>query len=310
MPTPLDPNAFDFARSVSLDEPILSVEYVAKGFSFDQKFRIQTSTQRFLLRVSASGNLDARRSEFEVIQALHRQGLCVGEPIRFEAGSEFCCALHRWVEGESGEDAIPRLSTEDQSNAGQESGLQLRLIHQAFPSSETINEAAVRGGKFRKVDVQCREMGLQFEGQGEAREFVELHLHLLESRPVTFRHGDFHPANLIFQVASLVGVIDFNRCDFGDPYDDFYKLAYFAAPISQAFASGVILGYFAGRVPDEFWPIYNTYVAAVLPADLVWCHTLYPEDLPHAMTRNKHILATHDFREGGPPSWWTKQDQV
>ena len=52
-------------------------------------------------------------------------------------------------------------------------------------------------------------------------------LPLLQQRPVVYQHGDFHVGNFIYLPTRQVGVIDFNRWDFGDPYEEFYKLQFF-----------------------------------------------------------------------------------
>ena len=39
-------------------------------------------------------------------------------------------------------------------------------------------------------------------------------------------------------------MIDFNRWDFGDPYEEFYKLQFFSRNVSPLFAYGQLQGYF------------------------------------------------------------------
>jgi len=133
---------------------------------------------------------------------------------------------------------------------------------------------------------------------------VAAHLDLLKDRPTTFRHGDYHPGNLIVQGEVLVGIVDFNRCDWGDPIDDFYKIAFFGAPLSEEYARGQIVGYFGGDPPDGFWQLYNLYVAMVLPADIFWTQQHYPQDLGASLELIELITSTHDFEGGGPPAWW------
>jgi aminoglycoside phosphotransferase (APT) family kinase protein len=59
--------------------------------------------------------------------------------------------------------------------------------------------------------------------------------------------------NLIYLPSREIGVIDFNRWDFGDPYEEFYKLQSFSRETSPLFSYGQILGYFDGEVPESFW---------------------------------------------------------
>ena len=40
-----------------------------------------------------------------------------------------------------------------------------------------------------------------------------------------YQHGDFHPGNLIYMENGEIGVIDFNRWEVGDPYEEFLGYA-------------------------------------------------------------------------------------
>lgn len=66
------------------------------------------------------------------------------------------------------------------------------------------------------------------------------------NRPNRFQHDDFHPSNILVQSNSYAGTIDFNRYDWGDPFHDFFKIAYFSREISIPFSIGQIDGYFDG----------------------------------------------------------------
>lgn len=47
-------------------------------------------------------------------------------------------------------------------------------------------------------------------------------------------------------------IIDFDRYDFGDPWEEFNRIVW-CAQKSPLFASGMVNGYFDGDVPPEFW---------------------------------------------------------
>ena len=126
----------------------------------------------------------------------------------------------------------------------------------------------------------------------------------MQGRPVSFLHDDFHPANLIVHRNQFAGVIDFNRCDWGDPYHDFYKLAHFSAAKFPDFSRGQVTGYFAEAMPSEFWPLYTLYVAMSLHSDLVWTQHFFPELLNECYQRIGYICRTHDFHMGSAPIWY------
>lgn len=280
--------------------------FIDAGYSADRKYLVEgCDGRRYVLRVSSIEHRTARYFEFKSIGELCRQGVRCAETIRFGVEQDVCFCLYTYVEGDSASDALPKLTENQQHEFGLQAGHDLRLIHQALKTSEPVDERAIREGKFERFSSRLNELGISFEGQEVSERFVRDNVRRLEGRPVSFRHGDYHPGNLIAKDGEFSGVIDFNRCDWGDPYDDFYKTAFFGAPVSARYANGLIRGYFQGSPPDDFWPLYNVYVAATLPADIVWAEALFPEELPDAMMRVENITRTHDFVTGGPPEWWS-----
>ncbi len=48
----------------------------------------------------------------------------------------------------------------------------------------------------------------------------------------SYLHGDFHPSNLILMKNNEIGVIDFNRWEISNSYEEFYKLESFGIEFS------------------------------------------------------------------------------
>ena len=99
------------------------------------------------------------------------------------------------------------------------------------------------------------------------------------------------------------GVIDFNRCDWGDPVEDFYKVPWFTATISILFARGQVEGYLGVASPDRFWERYNLLVALNLHGSLVFAREEGMDWWPERLDK---IVSEHDFEEGGPPRWFVE----
>ena len=57
--------------------------------------------------------------------------------------------------------------------------------------------------------------------------YLQEHRSLLAGRPQCFQHGDYHVGNLMLENGRLV-VIDFNRFDFGDPWEEFNRIVWCA----------------------------------------------------------------------------------
>ena len=126
------------------------------------------------------------------------------------------------------------------------------------------------GIKFERKVAQDRKYALTFRGQVEILRYVESNIDLLRESPVRFRHDDYHPDNLIIRDGRLAGIIDFNRCDWGDPLEDFYKVAWFTSMVSTPFARGQVEGYSVDPTPERFWERYNLLVAVNIPGSLAY----------------------------------------
>jgi aminoglycoside phosphotransferase (APT) family kinase protein len=294
-------------RQLRFSSPIHDVAFLDKGYSTDSKHVITTEAgDRYLLRISEIALIDTRRDEFRNIGELHGKGIRCPEAIQFGTSEEagVCFMLLTYIDGECAEEALPLLSLGDQRQVGIESGEELYRIHHVLEPQGSVDDFAVRTAKYERNLQVFTDLGFAFEGQERAERYAQSNLDLLKGRPTVFRHGDYHPGNLIVEGSHLAGVIDFNRCDWGDPVDEFYKIAWFGAPLSSEYAWAHLRGYFGGEPPDDFWPLYNLYVAMVLPADLVWTHSLYPADLARSHALVEEIARVHDFDGGGPPMWW------
>ncbi len=146
--------------------------------------------------------------------------------------------------------------------------------------------------------------GLRFQSVTRRRGTWRRTWNCCAPRPTVLRHRDYHPGNLIVHDGTLAGVVDFNRCGWGDPWEEFYKLAFFGAPLSQEYARGQIIGYFGGPPPGEFWPIYNLYLAMALFGDIAWTERNWPQYLQSSFDLIDRIAPAHDLENGGPPEWW------
>lgn len=104
---------------------------------------------------------------------------------------------------------------------------------------------------------------------------------------------------------SFSGVIDFNRCDWGDPIHEFLKLGHFSSEISIPFSIGQIRGYFNGKDPDvEFWQLYSLHLAISLTSFIAWTKAVNPSEMPRTMNIIERVLEDHDFFEKIVPKWY------
>jgi aminoglycoside phosphotransferase (APT) family kinase protein len=281
-----------------------------QGYSSDLKYILWADGQpRFLLRLSRIELLARRESEFNALAVHHGRGILCPRPIAFGQTLDrtHCFTLLEYLPGDCAEDVLPELDRRTQYQIGTTAGAELRRLHQIEGDEPSEAWFARRLKKYRLRLQQAREVQLGFPGQREVEEYVEAHVSVLENSPVRFQHDDFHPGNVILRDGRYAGIIDFNRCDWGDPVEDFYKVPWFTAPVSKAFAQGQIEAYLEqGEVPD-FWLRYNLLVAMNLHGSLVW-------ERQHSSSERQSVwldhvvemVESHDLQTSGPPAWLSR----
>ena len=57
-------------------------------------------------------------------------------------------------------------------------------------------------------------------------EYINNNRHLLKDRANTFQHGDYHIGNMMINKSNELVVIDFDRDDYGDPWEEFNRLVW------------------------------------------------------------------------------------
>ena len=282
------------------------IEVLDKGFSDERKYILWESGERtYLLRTSGIESFLRRRRDFELLRVHHKRGIRCSPPLEFgvDEPSQLCYALLGYIPGESGSDAIPKLADATQYEIGMDAGRELCALHELRYPTGDLAWFESRVAKYERKVVQAREHGLTFRGQARVQRCIETSISLLRESEVRFQHDDYHPDNLIVREGKLEGVIDFNRCDWGDPVEDFYKVPWFTTAISIPFARGQVEGYLGVASPDRFWERYNLLVALNLHGSLVFAHEKGMDWWPARLDK---IVSEHDFDGGGPPRWFAE----
>ena len=98
-------------------------------------------------------------------------------------------------------------------------------------------------------------------------------------------------------------VIDFDRFDLGDPWEEFNRIVW-SAQISPSFASGMIDGYFDDKVPDLFWKLLAIYILSNLVGALPWAVPYGTEEIAVMQNQAKEILEWYEGMKQIIPSWY------
>ncbi|HSL93105.1 MAG TPA: aminoglycoside phosphotransferase family protein, partial [Bacillota bacterium] len=213
-----------------------SVTKVEKGWSKDRKYYAEGGNgEALLVRLSAAAEAEEKEREIAAMERVAESGITMSRPLYHGTSGDAFYAVYSWVPGQPLEEALPRLSESEQYDLGIKAGRVLRTMHTiAAPAEREPWGSRMR----RKIGIhqeRYNASGLYILGQEHAQAYIAANLHLLEGRPQVLQHGDYHPGNLILTPDNEIGVIDFNRWDYGDPWEEFYKAAYFSREVSVPF---------------------------------------------------------------------------
>ena len=286
-----------------------SVEPVNKGWSSDEKYHIKTSSgEHLLLRISDITQYDEKKKEYGIIEKYATLGFPMSAPVAFGvcSGGQKVYMLLRWIEGCDLEAALPGLSEEEQYRLGREAGSILRKIHGIPLDREDIPTATKKGKKLWQLS-QYEESNLRIPNDETAIRYVKENIDQIWKVPPVYMHGDFHPGNLIYMADSSIGVIDFNRWEVGDPYEEFYKLESFGTEISIPYCIGQIDAYFNDSVPTDFWVANAVYVAQASLFSIKWAEKFGQKDIDGMVERAKRAFADFDDFKRIIPAWYEKK---
>ena len=101
-----------------------------------------------------------------------------------------------------------------------------------------------------------------------------------------------------------IGVIDFNRWEVGDPWEEFYKLQSFGKEVSVPYCVGQINAYFNGDPPEDFWRVLAVYVAWSSLFSIKWAEQFGSEEIAGMVRRCKAAFADFDDFRRVVPCWY------
>lgn len=281
---------------------------ISKGWSDDQKYRVVVEDGRtFLLRISPFARREHRKLLFDLQKKVAETGIPMCYPLECGECEEGFYTLQSWVDGADAEDVIPWLSEQKQYRMGWQSGQYLKRIHE-IPAPLGQPEW---GGRFnekinRKIQ-RYLECPLKFDGAESIIKYINANRFLLADRPQCFQHGDYHIGNMMVENDSLV-IIDFDRYDFGDPWEEFNRIVWCAqkAPI---FATGMVDGYFDGAIPTLFWRLLALYIGSNTLSSVSWAISYGEEETNTMLQQAKDVLEWYKHFQIVLPTWYSQSKE-
>ncbi len=272
---------------------------IEKGWSGDKKYCVvDKSNAKFLLRISSPKQYDKKKLEFAMMEKLTKLNVPMCLPLEFGTCEEGVYSLQSWIEGDDLEEIINTFSDNKQYGLGLEAGRILRI-----PASITQESWDLHFN--RKIDRNIKnyyDCPIKLDGAEAIISYINDNRHLLKDRPQVFQHGDYHIGNMMLEHGRVV-IIDFNRHDFGDPWEEFNRIVW-CAQKSPLFASGMVNGYFDGNPPEGFWRFLALYIGSNTLSSISWAIPFGQGEVDVMLNQAKEILSWYDHMKRAVPRWY------
>ena len=279
-------------------------EPINKGWSSDKKYCVTNENGvKYLFRVSDISEYEKKLSEFNLMKQVSSLGVPMCQPIEFGECDEGVYSIQSWIYGVDAEEIISSMSNNEQYAYGLEAGRILKKIH-SIPAPATQEDWEIRFN--RKMDYKInkyKECPVKYDNGQVFIDYINLNRHLLKDRPQVYQHGDYHIGNMMVDRNGQLNIIDFNRNDYGDPWEEFNRIVW-CAQKAPKFASGMVNGYFEDKVPIEFWKLLALYISSNALASVYWAIPFGQGEVEIMLNQAKEILYWYDNMKKPIPTWY------
>lgn len=278
---------------------------VEKGWSGDQKYCATTiEGTKYLLRISPIDKLERKRREYEKMKEVAYLGIPMCVPIEFGICEEGVYSIQSWIEGADAEESIMNMTPPVQYRYGRDAGSILAKIHTIPAPADAPDWETRFNAKIDRKIAMYENCELKYERGGDAfLDYLAQNRHLLKNRPQSYQHGDYHIGNMIIDKNGILTIIDFDRDDFGDPWEEFNRIVW-CAQAAPAFASGMVDGYFGGNVPMDFWELLALYICSNTLSSLPWAIPFGEKEIRVMREQAAQVLAWYDNMKTVVPAWY------
>lgn len=296
----------DVLKHIPLYPHWTKIEPILKGWSDDKKFYIEDHLgNKLLLRITDISKYNQKKLEYEYMINLTKVGINMNIPLDFGTCENHLYTLYRWIDGKDAKEEILKLSEKEQFNLGLLAGKILRKIHSLPALKDQEEWEIIYKQKINKKIKQYQDCSITLPNDDAFIKYIKKNLHYLDNRPQSFQHGDYHLGNLLITKENQIAVIDFNRSDFGDPWEEFNRIT-LSYRVSIPFANGQIKGYFDSEVPDEFFRLLALYQAVNVISSIPWAILFGDSEVEFMIQNAKAIYDSYDGFNSYIPNWYSK----
>ena len=215
---------------MSVFQNINSRTLIEKGWSGDQKYCAVTADgQKYLLRISTIDRLERKRREYEKMCEVAQLGIPMCLPVEFGTCDEGAYSIQSWIDGVDAEETIMAMDADTQYRYGWDAGQILAKIHTIPAPTDAPSWETRFNAKIDRKIAMYENCELKYESGGDAfLDYLACNRHLLKDRPQSYQHGDYHIGNMMIDKDGVLTIIDFDRDDFGDPWEEFNRIVWCA----------------------------------------------------------------------------------
>ena len=260
--------------------------------------------QKYLLRISPIDRLERKKREFEQMGQVARLGIPMCLPVEFGICEEGAYSIQSWIEGVDAKDIVMDMDAAEQYRYGWDAGHILARIH-TIPAPVEVPAWDTRfNAKIDRYIALYNSCELKYECNDQAfLDYLANNRHLLTGRPQCYQHGDYHIGNMMIDQNGVLKIIDFDRDDYGDPWEEFNRIVW-CAQSAPEFASGMVDGYFNGNVPMDFWKLLALYMSSNTLGSLPWAIPFGEEEIQVMRKNAADVLSWYDDMKQVVPSWY------
>lgn len=288
------------------------IRKINEGWSDDEKYYVKTDDgNQFLLRISDESSLIKEQACYVALKELNHKNIPVSKLVnegKCNQGKN-TFRLFSWIDGTEARKLLSNFPAKKQYELGVQAGRILGEIHQVnCPTNQSVWSAHFNKKIDRKIKAY-NNCGVSVKNAHKVLIYIEKHKHLINHRPQCFHHGDYHIGNMLIRPENTLAVIDFNRLDFGDPWDEFNRIVWSVAE-SPLFASGQINGYFDGEIPSDFFELMALYIAVNQLGAIPWGVPYGAAQIAVFVQQIEEVLDWYDNFERTIPQWYIRRNEV
>lgn len=279
---------------------------IKEGWSADKKYYITDNKGlQYLLRLSYSERYEEESHLYHALRQLNEKDI----PVSKLLDSGLCnhgkntYRLYSWIEGVEIIKIIESLSEKEHYAFGYAAGEILSKIHEIRSPENRLSWGKHYAQKIDNKIERYRDCGITFPHSERLIDFIESRRNLIDGRPQSFHHGDYHLGNMLVTPDNHLAVIDFNRLDFGDPWEEFNRIPW-SASRSAWFASGQINGYFDNEVPTEFFELMALYIGVNQLGSIPWAIPYGERQLEILLNQTWEVMNWYDNFDRIVPKWY------